>query len=308
MIATFLIVAPIFGLIFLGWLVRKIGLFGPAATTELNRFVVYLALPALLFDIIAHVHWSEIWQPGFILVFTLSSLIVFAAAMIIQRRTFAADAAIDALNAAYGNTGYMGFPLALLAFGQEAMAPATTATVITVCITFALAIIVVEAALHAKTKRSAIIFKVALSLSKNPLLAAPFAAALIPLTGLTLPVPVETFLKLLGGTASPCALVALGLFLGEKQAASVDTRSVVLLVCLKLIVKPLIAWGLATFVFRLPSLLTHMAVLMAALPTGTGPFMLAEFYGREAQVTSRVILVSTILSVVTLPAYLAVAR
>jgi hypothetical protein len=43
-----------------------------------------------------------------------------------------------------------------------------------------------------------------------------------------------------------------------------------------------------------------MAVLLAALPTGTGPYMLAEFYGREARITSQTILLSTLGSLVSL--------
>lgn len=66
------------------------------------------------------------------------------------------------------------------------------------------------------------------------------------------------------------------------------------------------AWGLAVL-FRLPPVLAHTAVLLAALPTGTGPFMLAEFYRREAAVTAKVILVSTIVSLATVSGYLAVA-
>jgi predicted permease len=65
-----------------------------------------------------------------------------------------------------------------------------------------------------------------------------------------------------------------------------------------------LTWALAALVFRLPPVLLHAAVLLAALPTGTGPFMLAELYRREAAVTSSVILVSTVLSVGTLTAYL----
>ena len=76
---------------------------------------------------------------------------------------------------------------------------------------------------------------------------------------------------------------------------------------MKPIAQPAITWLLATRVFGLPPLLTHGAVLMAALPTGTGPFMLAEFYRREASITSTVILVSTVLSLVTITVYLAVA-
>jgi predicted permease len=54
--------------------------------------------------------------------------------------------------------------------------------------------------------------------------------------------------------------------------------------------------------------LTQSATLLAALPTGTGPFMLAEFYNREAAVTSRVILISTVFSILTVSAYLALAK
>jgi malonate transporter len=142
----------------------------------------------------------------------------------------------------------------------------------------------------------------------NPLLVGPALGALIPLTGLSIPAPLETFLKLLGGAASPCALVALGLFLAAKRDASEQNAgSTAILVGLKLILQPVIAWVLASVVFSLSPLLTHAAVLLAALPTGTGPFMLAEFYRREADVTSNVILVSTVVSVLTVSGYLAVA-
>jgi len=80
-----------------------------------------------------------------------------------------------------------------------------------------------------------------------------------------------------------------------------------LLVAIKLVLQPLLAWVLATKVFFLSPLLTHCAVLIAALPTGTGPFMLAELFRREAEVTATVILVSTVLSIVTITAYLAIA-
>ncbi len=76
---------------------------------------------------------------------------------------------------------------------------------------------------------------------------------------------------------------------------------------LKLILQPVLAWVLATRVFGLSPVMTEAVVLLSALPTGTGPFMLAEFYRREAGVTSRVILASTVLSLVTVSAYLMVA-
>ena len=310
MLATLTVVLPIFALIFAGWLARRIGVLGPNATTELNRFVVYLALPALLFDIVAHARWADVWQPGFIAAFGLSGGLIFGltVALRLRRPRHLADAAIDGLNAGYANTGFIGFPLVLVALGRDALAPTLIATIITVCILFAVAIVLIEIGLQTETRRTHLVAKVGRSLLRNPLLVAPALGALVPLLGLEIPDPAETFLKLLGGAASPCALVSLGLFLAaERKTAEPNTGATVLLVTFKLVVQPAVAWVLATAVFGLSPLLTHAAVLLAALPTGTGPFMLAEFYRREASVTSNVVLVSTILSVLTLSGYLAIA-
>ena len=73
MLSVLLIVLPIFALIGAGWIARRSGVLGPHATGEINRFVVWLALPALLFDIVAKARWSDIWQPGFIAVFGIGA-------------------------------------------------------------------------------------------------------------------------------------------------------------------------------------------------------------------------------------------
>ena len=196
MLSTLMVVLPIFALILAGWLVQRVGLLSAHATTELNRFVVYLALPALLFDVMAHTHWDEIWQPGFIAVFGLSSLAVFGLTVWVRLRRplHLADAAIDGLNAGYANTGFMGFPLALVALGREALAPTTIAAIMTVCVVFAAAIILIEIGLQTQARRVDLARKVAGSLVRNPLLVAPFLGALVPAAGLTLPLPGETFL------------------------------------------------------------------------------------------------------------------
>jgi malonate transporter and related proteins len=311
MLSPLIIVLPIFALIFAGWLARRTGALGPQATTELNRFVVYLALPALLFDIVAHARWTEIWQPGFIAAFSLGCLIVFVVTIAIRLRRprHLADAAIDGLNAGYANTGFIGFPLVAMAIGREALAPTLVATILTVCVLFAVAIILIEIGLQTETRRTHMMMKVVRSLARNPLLVAPVLGALFPLGGVAIPPSAETFLKLLGGAASPCALVALGLFLArERETSDRKPGASALLVAFKLLLQPTITWVLATFVFGLSPLLSHTAVLLSALPTGTGPFMLAEFYKREADITSNAILISTILSLISVSAYIYVTH
>ena len=80
------------------------------------------------------------------------------------------------------------------------------------------------------------------------------------------------------------------LFLAEKRTAGESRYGVTAaLTAVKLLLQPLLTWVLAAFIFHLAAFETHAAVLIAALPTGTGSFMLAEFYQREATTTSRVI-------------------
>ncbi|MBJ3777064.1 AEC family transporter [Acuticoccus mangrovi] len=304
---TLVVVLPIFALIFAGWLVRRIGVLGPHATVELNRFVVFLALPALLFDIVASADWAELWQPGFVAAFGLGSAAVFVLTICLRLRgRYLADATIDGLNAAYANAGFIGFPLAVAIFGPAALAPTMIATILTACILFAVALILVEIGLAGERPSPNMLRTVALRFARSPLIVAPVLGAVVMASGVGLPGPVEHFVDLLGQAASPCALIALGLFLAEpRPTAEPVTRTTVLLGSLKLFGQPAATWLLAVEVFHLAPPLAATATLLAALPTGTGPFMVAELYGRESSVTSRVILGSTIASLATITPLLA---
>jgi malonate transporter len=311
MSATLSIIAPVFTLVLVGWIARRIGVLGADATRELNRFVVYLSLPALLFDIVAHARWQEVWQPAFIAVFSLSMAAVFilTVGLRLKRRPLA-DAALDGLSAAYGNTAFMGFPILAAALGPSGLAAAMIATLLTACVLFAVAIVLIEIGLQEEVRPHRLALTVGAQLLRNPLVIAPLVGVAVAAAGLAIPGPVDKAVKMLAGAASPCALVTIGLFLGAKRAPGGqrgDATASVILVGLKLVLQPVLAFGLAAWL-RLPPTLTHAVVLLAAMPTGAGPFMLAEFYGREAGVTSRTILISTIASAVTLSVCIAFAR
>ncbi|ATJ89826.1 transporter [Acetobacter senegalensis] len=311
MLNNLLIVLPIFALILTGWIARKSGALGPNATREVNRLVVYLALPAVLFDIVANAKITDLWEPGFMTAFTLGCFTVFAGTLWWRVSTghHLVDAAIDGLNASYANTGFVGFPLVLSLVGDTGMAPTLIATIVTVCVLFVIAIVLIEAGLQTEARPRDIVAKTLFSLVKNPLLVAPALGGLVMVSGGHLPGPVHAFLKLLGGAASPCALIALGLFLAGNSpgAASARLSTAAILVSLKLIAQPLVTWIIAAPVLHLTPAMTNIAVLLAALPTGTGSFMLAEFYDREAALTGRVVLASTVLSIATISLYLAFA-
>jgi len=303
MLSLFSIVAPIFALILCGALARRWAPVGAATVSEINRFVVYLALPALLFDVMANASWSDLWQPEFVAAFGLSSGVIFygAAGLALLSRRPLTEASIDGLLSSYANTAYIGFPLLFMLFGAQSLVPVTIASILTVCVLFASAIVLIEAGSHADPDPGQLASKVGRALARNPLLVAPVLGALYGATGLPVPAPAETFLKLLGGAASPCALVVIGLFLAEpRNISGAEMRSSLGLVAAKLVVHPALTSALAA-AFAVPPRLAAMAVLLSALPTGTGPFMLAELYRLPAVITSAVILLSTLLALLTLP-------
>ncbi len=303
MLATLEILLPVFGLIFAGFACRRRGVLGPNSASELNRFVVWLALPALLFDTMARATWQQLYQPAFVITFSVACAGIFALILVVRlvNGRHLADASVDAIAASYPNTGYIGFPLGLIAFGQASLTPTTIATILVACVLFAGAIVLIEIGLQTERTPHKLGLKVLGSLARNPLIVSPVAGALFASTHVPLPASAETFLKLLSGAASPCALVSLGLFLAEKRPSPPGTRGIAwLLTLVKLIAQPALTWWLAARVFGLSPALVEMAVVLVALPTGTGPFMLAEFYDREAHITSRTILLSTLGSVVTL--------
>ena len=293
---------PVFALILLGYLIARRGILGPAATESLNNFVVWLALPALLFQAAAQITAGQISQVGFAGAFGGGALLTFALAFLLDRRPSfrLADRSIEGLDAAYANTGFMGIPLCFVAFGPAGLPPAIIATIMTACVLFAGAIVLIEIDLQAEANWGRALRKVARALARNPLVVAPFAGFAYAATGLDLPAPVLRFTTLLGAAASPCALVTIGLFLAQTAAGSRHLVTVARLLALKLAVQPAITAVLAYGVFAMPPLWADAAVLLSALPIGTGPFMLAKLYNREAGVTSQAILLSTILSVVTI--------
>lgn len=298
------ILLPIFALIGLGYLARRSGRLGVTAASELNRFVVWLALPALLFEVTASVDWVELWQPGFVAAFSIGSLGSFLLTLgwRLWRAHDLADASLDALAAAYANTGYMGIPLCLLVLGEAGLQPALIASLIVVCVLFALAIACLETGLHLGQPLWRTLRTVAWALARNPLVMAPLAGLAWAAGGLGLAPPVQQLLDLLGDATAPCALVCLGAFLAQPQQG--EARGAWPLVTIKLLVQPALTAWLAFVVFELPPLWASAALLLSALPTGTGPFMLAEYYRREAALSARVVLLSTLGSLATLSACL----
>ncbi len=139
-------VLPVFALILLGYGAARIGILGEAATNSLNDFVVWLALPALLFQAMATVKAGDLAHGGFLAAFGIGMVATYALSFLLDRRTGhrLADRGIEGLDAAYANTGFMGIPLGLAVFGPDLLPGLVLATLMTACGLFAFTIALIE--------------------------------------------------------------------------------------------------------------------------------------------------------------------
>lgn len=298
---------PIFALIGTGFLCGRFGVFSMSAADSLNRFAIYLALPALVFIAMSRITPAEVKQAGFSLAFGGGIAVTFAIGFALSRwrGQSLANSSIEGLDAGYSNVGFMGIPLCLLVFGPDSLPAAVIATLFTACVLFLSAIVIIEFDLQTGVGLAGTARKVLLALLRNPLFLAPVAGLSVGLTGFAMPVPLERFASLLGGAASPCALICIGLFLAQEKLVIENISSIGMLVFLKLVVQPAATAILVLHVFDVPPLWARAAILLSALPIGSGPFTIAKLYGLPAGVTSGAILASHLVSVVTVSALVA---
>jgi len=307
--SIFNVVLPVFAIILTGFLAGRWRFLGDDSSEALNRFVYYVALPVLLFHSMAKVEPGVIFDWPFMAAYIGGLLITLSLAMAWARCLFGgrlAENALFAMATVFSNTGYMGIPLALTAFGADGALPAILATVIHSALLIAIFVTLIETDLSVDGGMG-VVADVVRALARNPLLLSPLAGIAWAFTGIPLPAPVDTFCTILGAAAGPCALFAIGLFLSS-QSAGGAAREVGSMTVLKLLVHPTITWVLAVMVFEVRPLWATVAVIMAALPTGASVFVLAQRYGIYVQRSSAAILISTILSVITLSVLFSVWR
>ncbi len=305
LLPVFNVVLPVFGIIAAGYFCGRRGLLGADASTALNMFVYWVALPALLFKAMATVDIASVFNPAFLAGFggalALLWLSIIMLARIVFRLTLA-QAALHGMNGVYSNTGYIGIPLAITAFGDSAALPAIIVTVINTAFVVGLAIILIETDRQGSNNLLALVRTVLIRMAKNPMLSAPVLGLAYAAVSLPLPAPAVTFLNLLGAAAGPCALFSIGLFMVGKPQSEGLTEVGAMTVS-KLLIHPLLTALFVLVLIPNNPLWAKVAILMAALPTGTGSYVLAQAYGVYVLRTSSAILITTLLSVISVAAF-----
>lgn len=292
---------PYFGLMLIGFACGKLKKLPEQGLAWMNFFILYVALPALFFRILAKTPFDQLTQWSFIGASSLATASAFLVALgigyVMQRRLD--HAALSAVAGGYGNVGYMGPGLAIAAIGAEATAPVALIFCFDSLIVFFLVPLLMSLSGGRSQGLGGTLAEVARRIAFNPLLLAAGLGAVAAAYRFEPPVALDRLLQFLYVSAAPCALFVIGVTVALRPMGRV--RPVVpLLVAVKLVLHPLIVLATLAWLGPFGRAWVQTAVLMAALPPALTVFVFATDYDTWLEQASSVVMIGTAVSVLTL--------
>ncbi|QFR33538.1 AEC family transporter [Ancylobacter sp. TS-1] len=297
--AIALVVAPVFGLIGLGFVASLSGHLRERAAEGLSEYVFGLAVPVLIFKTLAEARLPEEGQPwGYWIAYFTGAFIVFAIGMLVAKRVFGRghiEAVIQGFTSGQANTVFVGVPLILQAFGPEGAVPLFLLIAIHLPIMMVLATVLAEGAAAGISLGS--LRRLGRMLAFNPILLGIYAGGIAKLLGYTPDGVLKQTLDMLAASAVPCALVSLGLAL-HRYPIRGDIGPALVISTLKLAVHPAIVYAL-TRVLPMPPVWADVAVVFAAMPCGINAYLLAQRYQAGVTASASAVSLSTAASLFT---------
>ncbi len=307
------IVLPVFGLIGVGAAVTQTNLLKNSTGDALADFVFLVAIPLLVFRIVATADLAGISAWRLWLSFFVAFAVCWVAGTILTRRIFGRDARaglVAGLCAGYGNTTLIGLPLAITAFGRDGSVPMAIIIAVQLPLMMtAVALLMVRAERQdgvgsGHVDAAAVVISVAKDLARNPIVVCLAAGAVWRFSGIPLVGLPADLVNRVADVASPLALVATGMSL-RKYGIHGNIGAGFALTLLKLLAMPALALVFARLI-GLPPTVTKVAVIAAACPTGVTPFLVAGRFRTGEGLASTTITMSTVLAVLSVALWLKV--
>jgi predicted permease len=298
MLEIFLKTLPFFALIGLGYWAGRTRFFSEEATAYLTKFVFYFALSAMLFRFSANLSLREVFDPQLVLAYFSATLAVYVVVSIISqfRKLSVEQSAIEAQCAVIGNVGFLGLPMLALLMGEAAVGPIMLVLAVDLLFFGSLVVILITGSRDGRV--SPAIFKtVGLGLLKNPMIVSMALGFIWSASTLPIPQPMNEFLAILGGAATPGALFAIGASLASKSAERIYIAG--WLSFCKLVLHPLAVAVAVLMLFEVDPYAAAVAIAAAALPVAGNVYIIAQHYGVAPQRVSATILISTAISILT---------
>ncbi|MBM7077105.1 AEC family transporter [Micromonospora humida] len=303
---------PIWILTVVGYAASRWGLLGEAGAAVLGRFVFQLAMPAALFLALSRMPLSGFASRP-LLAFAMSTAAVVGFGWFGASRLFGREPGerpLWGMAAGYVNSANLGIPIATQVLGDVAF----LAQVVLLQVLVVAPVILVALDRHGDPAGRVRMRRIASLPVRNPVILASLLGVACSAAGLRLPATADATLTLLSGAAAPAALVALGASL-HRGTPSRDHRAVpaqwagrgelAVVTALKLVGQPVVAY-VAGLALHLPAPQLLAVVVCAGLPTAQNTFIFGQEYGLGEAVTSRAVVLTTTLSLVTLAAAAAV--
>ena len=309
------IIVPIFGLIAIGALVAYSGLLSQEIGEGLARYVFVIAVPVLLFRTLAQVDFGDA-NPAYLwLAYFGSVAVAWTLATLLTRALTRCDhrtGVIAGISSSFANTVFVAIPTLDRAYGEAGLEPLLLIISIHLPLMMIASTLLVERAvvLDAKAKgdrrRAMTVLetarRVGRNLVTNSIVIGIICGLLWRATGFTLESHLSEITRLIAQTAGPVALFALGMSL-PRYGLRGDLLASSILTVISLVVQPAIVW-LVTTRLGLPDLWVKGAVLTAAAPAGVNAYLFATYFKVGEKLAATTILLSTMLSVFTLSAWL----
>lgn len=312
-LSVLLITFPFFALVACGFIATWRGVLPQAAIPGLNAFVLFFALPCMLYRFGAQTPIHQLLDINVTLVYLLCAAVMVGATVLLTRRRMGwNDAAFGALVAAFPNTGFMGVPMLAALLGAQSAGPIIVTMAIDMIITTSACIALSRLDLAGGQGVWTAVRNSLKGMAANPMPWSILLGGLASAMGWVLPGPVDKTVAMLAGAASPVALFTIGAVLARSQMNShenVAARDYVPIALAKLIIHPLLVWAVGMSVMAMGLSLSHetlvVLVLLAALPSASNVSLLTDRYGAHSGRVARIILVSTSLAFLTFSAAVA---
>lgn len=289
-------ILPIFAILALGYGLHRSNLFDVPVAQAINKFVFFVAAPALVFSIISAAPIAEFDLRALGLYFAAESFVYVVTALFVHRilRREKGEALLLGMTAVFVNHVFFVLPIAERIYGITAAQPIAGIILVDTGLVFpgtVLAVNLMQAKNHSP-------LQIAGLLARNPFLIASMLGVLAWAARPVIPQGVFTYATFAGGAAAPASLFALGIILASNpiRPLGVATWSVV---AAKIILHPALVFALAGLVTLSPGW-GNITLLAAAGPSGVMPFVIALQHNIRADTIAKAVLVSTLLSLLTL--------
>jgi len=306
MIAVIVTTLPIYLTIVAGYVAFRFGYLQPVHVPALSQFTLKVCLPALILFAIALPHGEVGLNLPFLMAYAGGSLLTLVGGYALLRMKLGLERQqswVLALGMATSNSGFLGFPIASLVFGEQGAVVFAMTMVVENVLIIPLATILALLAGGTEKGLGALVRGTMKPMLKNPLLIAVVVALAVRFTGLPLGQPGERAISALAMAAAPVALFVIG---GTVAGMSVSGHwpRAISVAGVKLLLHPALVAAALLLIPGVPVALVPVGILFAALPMVTiFPILAAPFALRE--VASTALIVTTLASVVTVTLVLA---